>query len=182
MALNFGGDGFLPPGDHALSLSELRKSVLVVGGAGCGEGWDAQWRLHLVDQLELLCGHLDRVGISAIFADGSFVTDKPRPGDIDGYFDCDLGEFHSNQLPRLVALDDAWDLRRRAPDQYGKPKPLMWHRYRVELFPNYMPPFESLATAALNPQGIPVLVPEFFRRARDGRERGIVRIDWNRRR
>ena len=89
----FGRDGLLPPGDYEVTFPELRSSNLVLGP---GEPrafphWDAAWRLRLVDNLELLVRQLWQVGITEVFADGSFVEDKDHPNDIDGYFVCDLG-------------------------------------------------------------------------------------------
>jgi hypothetical protein len=55
-------------------------------------------------------------------------------------------------------------------------KPLMWHRYHVELFPQFTPPFDTLAVAATSPQGRQILFTEFFRHTRAGKPRGIVRI------
>jgi hypothetical protein len=55
-------------------------------------------------------------------------------------------------------------------------KPLMWHRFHVELYPQFTPPFDALAVAATNPQGRNILFPEFFRHTSAGQPRGIVRI------
>jgi hypothetical protein len=52
----------------------------------------------------------------------------------------------------------------------------MWHQYRCELFPQYEPPFDEVAPAAVEPGGRTVLFSEFFRQSRDGQKRGIVRI------
>jgi hypothetical protein len=176
MTIAFDTDGLLPVGDHAMRITDLRSSVLVTGPPGRDPSWDTAWRAHLVDQLGVLCVHLREVGIMDVYADGSFATDKLRPGDIDGYFICDFEPFWRDQFPRLVARDAAWDLRQRRPDAYGKMKPLMWHRFHVELYPQFTPPFDALAVAATNPQGRNILFPEFFRHTRAGQPRGIVRI------
>lgn len=43
-------------------------------------------RSNLIENgLEPFLGKLKRFSVGDIFIDGSFVTDKPRPGDIDGY-------------------------------------------------------------------------------------------------
>ena len=104
----FTADGLLPPGDYALSLSELRESLLVRGEAGLGAGqtWDGQWRARLVENLSILVRQLWQVGIREIFVNGSFVEDKDRPNDIDGYFCCDLSYLASGRLePDLNNLD-----------------------------------------------------------------------------
>jgi len=173
----FDREGCLPPGDLSLTLASLRAAVLVTGTPALrAMGWDGVWRASLVDRLEILCRHLWVVGIVDVFVDGSFVTDKLRPGDIDGYFVCDFERFQRDQWPRLLLLDPVWDTRRRLPDAYGKLKPLMWHRYRVELFPHFLPPFEATSVAAMNPAGQAVSFPDFFRFGRDGKPRGIVRV------
>ena len=53
-------------------------------------GWGVDWRLRLVDHLGFLCRQLWRIGITAVFADGSFIEDKSHPNDIDGYFESEF--------------------------------------------------------------------------------------------
>ena len=98
----FTAEGLLPPGDYVLTLKELRKSLLVVGPKGKKTilGWDAVWRLQLVENLGIMCRQLWQIGISEIFVDGSFAEDKSHPNDIDGYFECDLSLLASGQLER----------------------------------------------------------------------------------
>ena len=89
----FEPDGLLPPGDSEVSFDQLRKSILVTGPGDSAEysNWDRNWRLHLVDNLELLTRQLWQVDIREVYADRSFAEDKDHPNDIDGYFVCDLG-------------------------------------------------------------------------------------------
>ena len=105
----FTSSGVLPPGDYALTLNELRASHLVTGEGNSSLAWDDEWRLQLVDNLEVLVRQLWAVGIERIFIDGSFVENKDHPRDIDGYFKCDL-KFHL-----LGALERA--LHARDPDK-----------------------------------------------------------------
>jgi hypothetical protein len=72
----FNADGLLPPGDYELTLNELRSSPLVVGPSTGRPTWDASWRGHVVDNLEVLVGQLRQVGVREIYIDGSFVEDK----------------------------------------------------------------------------------------------------------
>ena len=58
------------------------------------------------------------------------------------------------------------------PDAVGKAKLPMWHQYRVELYPVFEPPFQSLSAKGTSR----VTIDEFFRRTRDGRRRGVVQI------
>ena len=73
----FGPDGLLPPGDHAVSFDDLRRSILVHGRPGdtsASKTWDAAWRMILVDNLEVLTRQLWQVGIDEVYADGSFAA------------------------------------------------------------------------------------------------------------
>lgn len=141
----FTEDGLLPVGDYELSLSQLAASPLVVGprDAECYPNWDAAWRLRLVNNLGVLVRQLWRAGIEAIFIDGSFVEDKERPNDIDGYFECELRRLASGELQRELNLLDphkvwTWDPASRRPFRgYPKRQLPMWHVYRVELYPHY---------------------------------------------
>ena len=56
MLPDFTIDGLLPPGDYALTLDELRQSVLVVCSGVAG--WDDAWRLQLVENLAIMAGQL----------------------------------------------------------------------------------------------------------------------------
>jgi hypothetical protein len=107
----FNQHGHLPPGDYELTLDELRCSMLVRGPATGHPHWDAAWRLHLVESLAVMVGHLWAVGISEIFVDGSFAEDKDHPNDIDGYFVCDMMHLATGRLERELNLLDpqkAW--------------------------------------------------------------------------
>jgi hypothetical protein len=176
----FTAEGVLPPGDYALTLSELASSPLVTGSADNSTTWDSSWRLQLVRNLEVLTLQLRQVGITAIFVDGSFAEDKDHPNDIDGYFECDVRYLASGRLERdLNALDPhkiwTWEpqSRRWDPDS-GKRQLPMWFVYRVELYPHFGQPigivdqfgnqlqFPSafrLSRRAFTPKGIIRLVP-----------------------
>jgi hypothetical protein len=163
--------GVLPPGEHPLTISQVLASILVHGD-NTSDCWDSDWRKTLVGNLRHLATHLFHVGISEVFADGSFCSNKDRPGDIDGYFVTDFPKW-SAQKQQLLTMDPAWDLNLRFPDSEGKPKPLMWHKYHVELFPVFREPFASISAQGGNP---PVTIDRFFRQSRDAHPRGIVRL------
>lgn len=177
----FTGDGLLPPGEFEVTLDELRRSVLVVGPtekAACPD-WDAPWRRHLVDNLEILVRQLWQVGITDIFIDGSFAEDKDHPNDIDGYFVCDLMRLASGELERELNLLDpfkvwTWDPTSRRPYRgYPKRQLPMWHQYRVELYPH----FTGMRSGIRDEHGNELEFPSAFRRSRrDGKPRGIVKI------
>jgi hypothetical protein len=97
----FEADGLLPPGDYEVSFDELCQCVLVLGpgGSAMSPTWDSGWRAKLVGNLEILTRQLWQVGVTEVFADGSFAEDKDHPNDIDGYFVC--------------GLDPLWNFRQR---------------------------------------------------------------------
>ena len=171
-------EGVLPPGDYALTIHELRGSFLVHGAGIQSPPWDAEWRRFLVGNFETLVGQLWQVGITRIFADGSFVEEKDHPNDIDGYFECDMRYFVSGQLQRdLNALDPShiwtWDPSSRRPEVGSTKRQLpMWHRYRVELYPHF-----GNLSGILDAFGNDLTFPAAFRVSRRGnRPKGIVQI------
>jgi hypothetical protein len=178
----FDADGMLPPGDYELTLDELRASSLVTGAGGTSPTWDQQWRSLLVENLAVLVGQLRQVGVSEIFADGSFVEDKDHPNDIDGYFECDWRDFVSGGLQgRLNQLDPhrvwTWDPAERRPYRsYPKKQLPMWHQYRVELYP-HLPGL----IAGHDEHGNALEFPAFFRTSRrpllsGATQKGIIKI------
>ena len=84
----------LPPRDYPMTISQLRESHLVTGLGNQSRHWDREWRAQLVHNLEVMVVQLWEVGIKEIFVDGSFVENKDHPHDIDGYFVCDIREYH----------------------------------------------------------------------------------------
>jgi len=139
----FDARGLLPPGDHLVTFSELRASRLV-SRRGDDPRWDEAWRAGLVDNLEHLTRSLKRAGVSHLYIGGSFVEDCGRPSDIDGYFLCDEQAVLGGRLQRKLNSRFGpriwdWDPARRTPGpgSDGLAKLLMWHRYRVELMPDF---------------------------------------------
>jgi hypothetical protein len=180
---DFQKDGLLPPGDYEVSFAELRASGLVAGPVDKKRypNWDAPWREALVSNLEILAHQLWQVGITEIFADGSFAEDKDHPNDIDGYFVCDLDRLSSGELTRELNLIDpdkvwTWDPASRRPYRgYPKKQLPMWHRYRVELYPHI--PGLGLGSGIRDRHGHELEFPSAFRQSRrDGTPRGIVKI------
>lgn len=171
MVLDFDERGLLPPGDYPMTFSQLRASPLVENGLA---GWDRDWRLHLVDQAEVMIKQLWEVGVEEVVLDGSFVEDKAHPNDIDGYFVCDAAGL-DDLTQRLNALDPykvwTWDPATRRPYRGHVKKQLpMWHRYRVELFPHF-DQFSGITEAL----GHPLTFPSAFRLQRATFEqKGVV--------
>ena len=178
-------DGLLPPGDYEVSFDELRQSILVVGppGAALSPTWDSGWRAKLVDNLEILTRQLWQVGITDVFADGSFAEDKDHPNDIDGYFVCGLDPLRTGQLTRELNLLDlhkvwTWDPASRRPYRgYPKRQLPMWHKYRVELYPHV--PGLGIGSGIRDRHGHELEFPSAFRQSRrNGKPRGIVKIRY----
>lgn len=164
----------LPVGDYLLTIAELRQSHLVTGQGSGSPTWDGSWRAHLVDNLSLLAAQLWAVGVTDIFVDGSFVENKDRPGDIDGYFAADLLALATGQLEadrNRFDPDMIWTWAHRRVGA-GSPKAQlpMWHKYRVELFP-YVPGFPS---GIKDQFGHDLEFPSAFRVSRQFIPKGIV--------
>lgn len=184
MALpEFDDDGLLPPGDYTLSLAGLKTSMLVTGPRSGRRSWraqwDASWRAALVDNLAIMVGHLWQVGVTEVYIDGSFVEDKCRPNDIDGYFHCDLDRLASGALERdLNALDPhrawTWDpALRRSYRGYPKRQLPMWHAYRVELYPHV-----GQLSGIRDCHGHELEFPSAFRISRrNDAPRGIIKLE-----
>jgi hypothetical protein len=177
----FTNDGLLPPGDYEVTFEELRQSILVVGPEQPEEyrQWDTSWRTELVNNLEILTTQLWKIGITEVFADGSFAEDKDHPNDIDGYFVTDLTRLATGQLERELNFLDpekvwTWDPASRRPYRgYPKRQLPMWHRYRVELYPHVA----GLGSGIQDESGNELEFPSAFRQSRrDGKSRGIVKI------
>ena len=138
----FTPDGVLPVGDYALTIGQLRQSHLVTGSQNASPAWDSAWRGQLVDNLAVMAAQLWAVGITDIFVDGSFVENKPHPGDIDGYFIADLMRVATGQLQDDLNRFEpntiwTWDsIQRSIAPGSSKAQLPMWHKYRVELFPH----------------------------------------------
>jgi hypothetical protein len=178
MIPNFTTAGMLPPGDYTATFDELRQSVLVIGAEERSPNWDSDWRLYLVDQLEILARELWRIGITNIYADGSFAEEKDHPNDVDGYFECDRIAFLSGQIERELNLINphkvwTWDPATRRPFRaYPKPQLPMWHHYRVELWPHY-----GQSSGIVDQHGYELDFPAAFRKSRDHHQpRGIVQL------
>jgi hypothetical protein len=179
MIPKFSEVGTLPPGDYAATFDELRQSVLVLGPPSKrSPSWDSSWRLHLVDRLEALVLELWQVGITEIYADGSFAEEKDHPNDIDGYFECDRMAFLDGHVERKLNLLNpqkvwTWDPNDRwAYQGYPKEQLPMWHHYRVELWPHF-----GQGSGIQDEHGNELTFPAAFRKSRDNnRPRGIVKI------
>jgi hypothetical protein len=174
----FNRHGLLPPMDYEMSLSELGQSLLIKGSDLTALDWDVTQRRKLASNFGILVEQLWRIGITRIFVDGSFVENESFPHDIDGYFECDKRDFLSGDLERrLNALcpEKIWtwhpNSRRFSDDSPDKAQLPMWHLYHVELYPHY-----GQGSGILDRLGNELMFPSAFRKDREGRPKGIVRI------
>lgn len=72
----FGPRGSLPPGVHETTMAEIESRLAF-----------NEHRRHLVAGLKRAVANLEAAGARRVWIDGSFVTDKPEPADIDGCWD-----------------------------------------------------------------------------------------------
>ena len=166
-----------------MTLDELERSLLVTGDDDADDAWDTRWRLELVQNLRVLVEQLWTEGITEIFIDGSFATDKLHPGDIDGYFvvekpdDLFGGEFEEALCRRLNRHDrhNAWtwkDRDRRRPAAAEKGQLPMWWHYHVELWPEY-----GQWSGQVHPlTGEKLTHAQLFRITKRGDDKGIIRL------
>lgn len=178
LLLPFNEFGFLPPGDYELTLSELKQSSLVLPVEGQSKSWDSNWRARLVDNLALMVEQLWKVGITAIYVDGSFVEEKDHPNDIDGHFECELSYLASGSLTQdLNKLDPnkvwTWDPASRSASANATKRQLpMWHFYRVELYPHV-----GQLSGIKDEFGNDLQFPAAFRKSRiEHRQKGIIKL------
>ncbi|HEY0395400.1 MAG TPA: hypothetical protein VGD01_12960 [Candidatus Elarobacter sp.] len=169
--------GLLPVGEYEVTLEELEASHLVHGAGR--DPWDAKWRAKLVANLRTCVNVLRQAGVTEIYVDGSFVEDKPHPGDIDGYFHCTLMDYVNRDLHRRLNAADpnttwTWENHARSPHGTSTKAQLpMWHTYRVEFYPHY----EFNHSGIMDEYGQPMPFPSAFRQQRGTRkQKGILKI------
>lgn len=169
--------GLLPPGDYEMTLEQLKRSMLVRGPLLAPDDWDQTWRTQLVDNLAIFVRQLWQEGVARIFVDGSFVTEKGHPRDIDAYFEVDAAAWPDMQR-RLDRLEPQgmWikaNFRQKSPHQRAGERTPMWTSYKVDLYPDFGQP---AATILVGSKPVPLVFPAFFRMTRSGEPKGIVRV------
>ncbi len=144
MIPQFTDEGLLPPGVHQTGLEELKEKM----------GWSRK-RRELLEGLEEALELMAACRATRAYLDGSFVTDKDRPNDIDGCYD----------LAEDVTVED---LKRLAPIFPPSPSNRVEARRRfgVDFFPAAVTELGS---------GQPFL--RFFQTDREGRERGVLSVE-----
>ena len=109
--------GGLPPGDHRATLEEI--------GNRFGFTPRRRW---LLKGLRAAVRAFWAAGIGDIFIDGSFCTEKPDPGDVDGYWVEPDNEVYGRVEPYWI------DFEMVLVPQVGKWKWRMWADHGVEFF------------------------------------------------
>ena len=132
--------GELPPGVHPATLTEI-EAVFVTPP-----------RRHLFDGLRRTVQNLSAAGVRRVFIDGSFVTTKADPNDIDGCWEW-TEEVHLDLLDPVL-LD------------FTQARGAMREKYGVDFF---------LATWVEAGSGLTFL--DFFQRNRADDPKGIVQLD-----
>lgn len=136
-ALNKRGE--LPPGEHEATMEEVEMRFGVSNGQ----------RKKLMRGLKAACENFWIARVNAIWIDGSFITDKYAPNDIDGCW-----EYNPDVVVRLLDPVFLSHSRRDMKAKYG-----------LDFFSNIL---TEGAT------GLPF--PAFFQRNRDGEAKGIIKI------
>jgi hypothetical protein len=140
--------GALPPGDHRATLEQIATRL----------GFTPR-RRWLLEGLRIAVEALWAAGIEEIYIDGSFCTEKPDPGDVDGYWvEPDEGVYDR--------VDHYWiDFEMILIPYLGKRKWRMWADHGVEFFIH--PAMQA---------GAEISFPQFFRQDRDGQPRGVIQV------
>jgi len=183
IALYFDEDGRLPPGDYPMTLDELERSILVIGDEEKDDAWDTKWRLKLIQNLRVMVNQLWKEGFADIYIDGSYATDKLKPGDIDGYFVCSKpkemldSDFEHQLCERLNKHIDkkiwTWkDADRKRPLPAEKGQLPMWFEYHVEMWPEY-----GQWSGQIHPlTQVKLTHAELFRITKTGEDKGIIKL------
>ncbi|WP_413666861.1 hypothetical protein ACEN9X_20300 [Mucilaginibacter sp. Mucisp86] len=134
-------NGILPPGIHICEIKELEAKFV--------------YNLHrrnLYNGLVRLVQDLKSINAKAIYVDGSFVTAKLMPGDIDVCWDEGTGTGYEYELANLPILFN---------------RQLAKARYLADIFP-----------AAIMEQGSKKLFIDFFQIDKQtGEQKGILKIN-----
>ena len=80
--------GLLPPGMHEASMEEVNQEL----------GFSPRRQELIGTGLRFVCGELGAVGVTDVVLNGSFVTWKPSPADIDGFVITRLGSEVANAI------------------------------------------------------------------------------------
>ena len=131
----FNENGELPDGEYDVSIDEIENRF------GCAN----EQRCRLMQGLRVAAANLRRANVRKLWIDGSFVTDKEHPNDIDGVWE-------TNDQIDLNVLDPIFLENREA----------MKDKYGLDFFPDVIEAGSGLP------------FPVFFRTNRDTEPKGIL--------
>jgi hypothetical protein len=146
--------GCLPVGFHLMTWEDVLKNFSF-----------SPRRNMLLMKMELILQILKKCGCEYLYIDGSFVTDKLEPGDIDAFFSikegADLDVIYGSMIKEEPLLMCTQNNRKLQKEKYG-----------CELF------YENWV-AFCDENGNSVKYIDFFQQLRgfDGIKKGIVKID-----
>ena len=129
-------NGELPPGEHQASLDEIEARY----------GVSTDCRKLLMQGLRKAASNFKLSGVSTLWINGSFITDKEEPNDIDGCWE----------------YTPAIDTKKLDPVFLGSRKE-MQNKYGLDFF---------IANIIEAGSGLPF--PKFFQVNRDGDPKGII--------
>jgi hypothetical protein len=142
MIPEFDENGNLPPGVHWVEWEEFDERF----------NYNST-RQRLIDGLRLAMTHLSAAGCRTIYVDGSFTTNKEKPGDFDACYD--------------EETLDTYYLRINAPKLYNHYDRVgQKSKYKGEIFPSNQP-VGNYGDSSY----------DFFQSDRLGNKKGIIAID-----
>ena len=141
MIPNFNDQGGLPSGIYPVTLAEIAERFA-----------NNPARLALFEGLKGGLQNLQAAGVRRIFVDGSFVTTKPIPADIDGCWE-------SGEHVEVDKLDPVWL-------DFSHSRAAMKQKYGLDFFPHF-----GIEAGSGKP------FVEFFQTSRNGTQRGILVVD-----
>jgi len=141
----FDANGNLPPGVHKTTVREIASRF----------GWNEK-RRELCAGLERAIKSLAAAGVKRVWIDGSFVTSKDRPNDVDGCWDYVPTAVDASKLDPVL-LD------------FTPPRTAMKSKYGVD----FMIAWQRLA----DPEAHGGTVLDFFQEDEDGNAKGILLLE-----
>ncbi|WP_405425215.1 DUF6932 family protein [Streptomyces erythrochromogenes] len=132
--------GYLPPGEHSAQWKEIELTF----------GWNYK-RKNLLVGLHYTVKSLVEFGVDEFYIDGSFVTEKPRPRDIEVIY-----------MPLPAKPKQSWGLFDFSQHEALK------RQHEIDLWPYPSPQRTSRGT---------VTIKDFFSFDRNDTPKGIIRLD-----
>lgn len=133
--------GNLPEGVHKCTIKEIEERFTF-----------SKRRIELFKGLKRAINNLRKAGVKRVYIDGSFVTNKQDPGDVDGCWDANPN-IKKNILDKVFL--DFNDNRKSMKDEYG-----------VDFFPS-----QTIEGSS----GVPFV--KFFQTDRDENKRGVLLVE-----